>query len=39
MRTINVVVADDDFDELSQVKGDRSWREAIKQEFGVDTDE
>jgi len=35
MKTLNVSFEDGDFQELERKKGMRSWREAIKQEFGV----
>ena len=35
MRQLNETFEDDDFQELERVKGGRTWREAILQEFGV----
>ena len=35
MKQLNVTFDDSDFEALDKVKGPRSWREAIKQEFGV----
>jgi len=39
MKQLNVTFEDDRFEELKRKKGMRSWREAIAQEFGVDSDE
>jgi hypothetical protein len=36
MKHINVVFTEDELEELRRVKGDRTWREAIREEFGVD---
>lgn len=36
MKHINVVFTEDELDELRDIKGDRTWREAIREEFGVD---
>lgn len=35
-KTLNQTFTDEEFDGLREVKGDRSWREAILEEFGVD---
>jgi len=35
MKQLNETFEDDDFRELERVKEDRTWREAILQEFGV----
>jgi len=35
MRQLNVAFEDDTFEALDDAKGDRTWREAIKEEFGV----
>lgn len=35
-RTVNVVFDTDDFEELKEKKGDRSWEDAILEEFGLD---
>ena len=35
MKNINETFTDDEIDELREVKGDRTWREAILDEFGV----
>ena len=35
MRTINETFTDDEIEAMRDVKGDRTWREAILQEFGV----
>lgn len=34
-RTLNVTFSDDDFRKLKNRKGDRTWPEAITEEFGV----
>jgi len=39
MKHINVVFTEDELDVLREVKGDRTWREAIHEEFGVDRNE
>jgi len=39
MRTLNVTFNDDDFEELQSIKGQRTWREAILQEFKVNLDD
>ena len=36
MKNINVTFTDDEIEAMRDVKGDRTWREAILQEFGVD---
>ena len=35
MKQLNETFDDDDFQALTEVKGDRTWREAILEEFGV----
>jgi hypothetical protein len=35
VRHINVPVDDDEYDALEDVKGERSWREALLEEFQV----
>lgn len=35
MRGISESFTDGEFEQLKDVKGDRSWREAILEEFGV----
>ena len=35
MKTINETFTDDEIESMRDVKGDRTWREAILQEFGV----
>ena len=35
MKNINETFTDDEIDALREVKGDRTWREAILDEFGV----
>lgn len=41
MKELRETFEDDEFQLLKQVKGDRPWRKAILEEFGVDgeTDE
>ena len=39
MRNINPIFENDEFEALKEVKGDRTWREAILEEFGVNSDE
>jgi len=36
MKHLNVPFDDETYSELTEVKGDRSWSEAICEEFGVD---
>lgn len=38
MRTLNETFTDEEFDELLEIKGERKWRTAILDEFGVDTE-
>lgn len=38
MKSINPMVTDEEHEQLSEVKGDRTWREALLEEFGVDGD-
>ena len=35
MKNINETFTDDEIDAMREVKGDRTWREAILDEFGV----
>lgn len=35
MKSINPTFEDEEHKQLTEVKGDRTWREAIKEEFGV----
>jgi len=35
MKHLNIPVDDDLYDALTEVKGDRSWQEALREEFGV----
>jgi hypothetical protein len=35
MKHINTPFSQDEYEELKAVKGDRNWREAILEEFGV----
>lgn len=34
-RTVNAIFDGDDFEKLKEVKGDRSWPDAILEEFGI----
>ena len=36
MKTLNQSFTDDEFEKLEEVKGERSWREAIKEEFEIE---
>lgn len=36
MKNINETFTDAEMERLQDVKGDRTWREAVLQEFGVD---
>ena len=36
LKSISETFTASEHDELSEVKGDRTWREAILQEFGVE---
>jgi hypothetical protein len=36
MKHLNVPFDDETYDDLRAAKGDRSWQEAICEEFGVD---
>ena len=36
VRTLNETFGDDEFSDLQDVKGERTWREAIIEEFGVE---
>jgi len=36
MRNLNERFTDTEFERLRDVKGDRTWREAIMAEFGID---
>ena len=35
MKNINVTFTDEEIEAMQDVKGDRTWREAILDEFGV----
>jgi len=35
MKNINVTFTDDEIEAMREVKGERTWREAILDEFGV----
>lgn len=37
MKNINEKFTDEEFEQLQEVKGNRSWRKAILQEFQVKT--
>jgi len=36
MRSLSERFTDDEFEQLKDEKGDRSWRDAILEEFGVE---
>jgi len=36
MKNINVTFTDEEIEAMREVKGDRTWREAIREEFGTD---
>lgn len=36
MKDLRITVTDDAHEKLDEVKGDRTWREALFEEFGVD---
>jgi predicted CopG family antitoxin len=36
MKHLNVPFDDETYQELTDVKGDRSWAEAIREEFGIE---
>jgi hypothetical protein len=35
MKSINVLFSDDEFEQLTKNKGDRTWHDALLQEFDV----
>jgi hypothetical protein len=37
MRNLNESFEDSDFEKLEDVKGDRTWHDAILEEFGVES--
>lgn len=39
MKQLNENFTDAEYSRLKEAKGDRTWREAILAEFGVDADE
>lgn len=39
MKQLNETFDDGDFEALKEVKGNRTWREAILEEFGVRVDD
>lgn len=39
MKQLNETFEDSEHAKLATIKGDRTWREAILEEFGVETDE
>lgn len=39
MKTINEAFENEEFQALKEVKGNRTWRTAILEEFGVSDDE
>jgi predicted CopG family antitoxin len=36
MKHINIPLDDETYQELTEVKGDRSWQQALVDEFGID---
>lgn len=36
MKHLNVPFDDDTYEQLSAVKGERSWQTAIREEFGIE---
>jgi len=36
MKHLNIPVDDDTYEKLSEVKGNRSWQQALTEEFGID---
>jgi len=36
MKHLNIPVDDETYEALSDVKGERSWAEALREEFGID---
>jgi len=36
MKHLNIPLDDGTYEELKAVKGDRSWPEAVREEFGID---
>lgn len=36
MKHLNIPLDDQTYSELKDVKGDRSWQDAIREEFGID---
>jgi len=36
MKHLNIPLDDDTYEHLSEVKGDRNWEEALREEFGID---
>lgn len=39
MKEVRFTVTDDEHRRLDEAKADRTWREAVFEEFGVDRDE
>jgi len=35
MKTINVTFTEEEYQELTKRKGNRTWRESIMEEFGI----
>lgn len=35
MKHLNIPLSDPMYEQLKEVKGDRSWKEALAEEFGV----
>lgn len=38
VKHLNATFTEDEFERLSEEKGDRTWEEAILQEFGIDNE-
>lgn len=36
MKTMNEKFTEDEFEKLQESKGDRTWRKAVLEEFGID---
>lgn len=36
MKHLNIPVEDELYEKLTTIKGDRSWHDALREEFGVD---
>lgn len=36
MKHLNIPVEDETYEKLADVKGDRTWEQALREEFGTD---